>query len=111
MITGRPLLEVLNVYYAYGAENVLKDVLLQVKDNEIVILAGPNGAGKSTLLRCIAGWAKAAQGDVRILGKSLYSNEREARRQLILVPDTPVWCAKCIHLVGSSINRLAERIA
>jgi ABC-2 type transport system ATP-binding protein len=89
MITDRPLLEVLNVYYAYGAENVLKDVLLQVEDNEIVILAGPNGAGKSTLLRCIAGWTKATQGDVRILGKSLYSNEREARRHLILVPDTP----------------------
>ncbi len=91
MTTNKPLLEVLNVYYAYGSENVLKDVSLQVTEGETVILAGPNGAGKSTLLRCIAGWTNAAQGDVRILGKSLYGNELEARRHLVLVPDTPTF--------------------
>jgi len=89
MTIDKPLLEVLNLSYAYSADNVLKDVTLQVQGGEIVILVGPNGAGKSTLLRCIAGWSKPAQGDVHILGKNLYANEREVRRELILVPDTP----------------------
>src|SRR5205807_2552876 len=83
------LLEVSEVFYSYGSGEVLKDVSFSITPGEIVVLAGPNGAGKSTLLRCIAGWTRPARGDIKVKGKGVYGNERESRRDLILVPDTP----------------------
>jgi ABC-2 type transport system ATP-binding protein len=86
---NKSLLEVSEIFYSYGSGEVLKVVSFNVANGEIVVLAGPNGAGKSTLLRCIAGWTKPAQGEIKIEGKPFYGNEREARRSVILVPDTP----------------------
>src|SRR3979411_2044366 len=37
----------------YGALHVLRDVSLQVKRGERIVICGPSGGGKSTLLRCI----------------------------------------------------------
>jgi NitT/TauT family transport system ATP-binding protein len=50
-----------------GAEiQVLKDVNLSLKENEIVALLGRSGCGKSTLLRIIAGLMSATRGTVTI---------------------------------------------
>ena len=42
---------------SYGTKNksILKNVSLEIKQNEIVSLVGPNGAGKSTFLQILAG--------------------------------------------------------
>lgn len=52
----------LNVYY--GVIHALKDVSLEVKDNEIVSLIGANGAGKTTLLHTISGLIRANSGSI-----------------------------------------------
>lgn len=36
-----------------GSTQVLKDINLKVKKNEVVAILGPSGTGKSTLLRCL----------------------------------------------------------
>lgn len=86
-----PLLRVANLRYTYGPTQVLNDVSFDVGPGELVILAGRNGAGKSTLLRCIAGWSKPSRGTIQISGTSIEQAERDARRWLMLVPDTPVF--------------------
>ncbi len=88
---GHPLLRVSNLRYTYGPAEVLNDVSFDVGPGELVILAGRNGAGKSTLLRCIAGWSKPARGTILISGTPIDQAERDARRWLMLVPDTPVF--------------------
>ncbi len=85
----RPLLELKNVSYAYGSYVALNQVSFELKAGELVVLAGRNGAGKSTLLRCLAGWNEVASGQVELMGTSIYQAEREMRRSLMLVPDTP----------------------
>ena len=47
------ILDVKSVFKSYGKVDVLKDISLEIKENEIVSLMGPSGIGKSTLLRAI----------------------------------------------------------
>ena len=46
----------------------VKDMDLEVKDGEFVILVGPSGCGKSTALRMIAGLEDITEGELRIGG-------------------------------------------
>ena len=50
-----PALQIHNMDFFYGTQQVLFDVNLEVPEGEIVALLGTNGAGKSTLLRAVAG--------------------------------------------------------
>ena len=42
----------------------VRDVNLQVKDKEFVVLVGPSGCGKSTTLRMIAGLEEISSGEI-----------------------------------------------
>lgn len=86
-----PPLVVSGVSYKYGSLHALSNVDLEANAGELVALVGRNGAGKSTLLKCIAGWTRASDGEVRILGKPVMPNERWIREYVILVPDTPAF--------------------
>jgi multiple sugar transport system ATP-binding protein len=47
----------------------VKDVSLDIKDGEFMILVGPSGCGKSTILRMIVGLEDISSGEMRIDGK------------------------------------------
>lgn len=47
----------------------LKDINLEVKESEFVVMAGPSGCGKSTLINIIGGLEEATEGEVLIEGK------------------------------------------
>lgn len=53
---------VLQITKHHGANLVLEDVSLEIKQDSTIGLIGPNGAGKSTLLRIIAGLDSADEG-------------------------------------------------
>src|SRR3974390_3104144 len=68
-----PLVTVKGVEQVYrrgggGELQVLKDVNLSLKENEIVALLGRSGCGKSTLLRIIAGLMSPTGGAVTVEG-------------------------------------------
>lgn len=72
----------------YGIYHALRDVSLEVKLGEKVVVCGPSGSGKSTLIRCINRLEEHQSGDINVLGTAL--NEKtshidEIRREVGMV--------------------------
>lgn len=65
-----------NVSKAYGAEQALREVSLEVADFRALSFIGPSGGGKSTLLRIIAGLEKPSTGKVTVDGEDLPETAR-----------------------------------
>ena len=65
------LLRVDNVDVHYGSLQVLWDVSLEVREQEMVAIAGANGAGKSTLLKTISGLLHPTQGRIEFNGRDI----------------------------------------
>ena len=62
---ARVKLENVSKIYDNGFEAV-KNMNLDIKDEEFVVLVGPSGCGKSTTLRMIAGLENISEGKFRI---------------------------------------------
>ncbi|OUT17004.1 amino acid ABC transporter ATP-binding protein [Campylobacter concisus] len=63
------ILELKKINKFYGELHALKDINLEVKSGEVVVLLGPSGCGKSTTLRCINGLESIASGKIIIDGE------------------------------------------
>ena len=63
------MLEVKNLKKSFGDREILDNVNLTVKDDEILCIVGPSGAGKTTLLRCITGLDTPDSGEFLMDGK------------------------------------------
>lgn len=50
----------------FGAQQVLRDVSLEIPEGQVVGLLGPNGAGKSTLMKILIGLWKADSGKTQV---------------------------------------------
>ena len=63
---------------------ILKDINLEIKDGERVVLFGPNGSGKSTLFRVIMGLDgyKIKKGNIEVNGKSIKKMDIDKRVKL-----------------------------
>ncbi|ALI28762.1 SsuB-like protein [Mycolicibacterium fortuitum] len=61
-----PVVEVRGLRRAFGEQQVLGDLELQIADGEFVAMLGRSGSGKSTLLRVLAGLDDQVTGSVRV---------------------------------------------
>ena len=57
-------IEIKNLHFSYGKENVLDGVSLCLKEGRLAILAGENGAGKSTLINVISTIDEVSRGKI-----------------------------------------------
>lgn len=65
------MLEVDRINTYYGEFRALKDVSVNVKEGELVVVFGPNGHGKSTLLKTICGLLTPTSGYVKFDGEQI----------------------------------------
>ncbi|MGF6571361.1 multiple sugar transport system ATP-binding protein [Paraburkholderia sp. GAS333] len=73
------------VQKAYGdGALVIRNVDLEIAENEFCVFLGPSGCGKSTLLRMIAGLEDVTDGDLSIGGK-LVNDVAAAQRGVAMV--------------------------
>src|SRR5262252_6556758 len=57
-----------NVVKRFDDVEAVRDISLNIPDNEFVVLVGPSGCGKSTTLRMIAGLEETTAGEIMIGG-------------------------------------------
>ena len=74
------ILELKKINKFYGELPALKDISLEVKSGEVVVLLGPSGCGKSTTLRCINGLESIANGEIVIDGEVIDAKFKEWQR-------------------------------
>ncbi|GAA0193998.1 amino acid ABC transporter ATP-binding protein [Halobaculum roseum] len=65
------LLEFEKVNKYFGETHVLKDIDLEIDEQEVAVVIGPSGSGKSTLLRCTNRLEEIQSGEIRLDGVPL----------------------------------------
>ena len=83
------LLQVKGLSAGYGDVQVLWDIDLEVRENQIVSLVGANGAGKSTLLKVLSGLLPPYGGQVVFQGRDITGapSKQIVDRGIIHVPE------------------------
>ena len=83
------LLDVEDVWTAYGPIVVNRGVSIEIDEGEIVTIIGSNGAGKSTLLKTIAGLMRPRSGTIHLSNENVTGIYADgiARRGAVLVPE------------------------
>lgn len=77
--------EIKEMHKWYGEFHVLKDINLEVKQGERIVICGPSGSGKSTLIRCINRLEEHQQGQIMVQGIELTDDLKkidEIRREV-----------------------------
>ena len=68
---SKNLVEVRNVTFAFGRNEVLNDINLDIHLGDYLGIVGPNGGGKTTLIKIILGLLTPASGTIKLFGKEL----------------------------------------
>lgn len=123
-VTDENVFELKNVGFSVGKREILKDITLNVKKGERLLLLGENGCGKTTLLRIIAKLNKKSKGEISSLidkkrGKwyniisFVYQNPDymlfmpTVRQEIAYNAKTPEYAEEIIDLFG--LTTIAER--
>jgi iron(III) transport system ATP-binding protein len=70
------VVEIHHLCKRFGTKEAVKNVDLDVKNGEFMILLGPSGCGKTTLLRCVAGLEQPDSGEIYLSGQLVSSAEK-----------------------------------
>ena len=73
------MLKINHIHKAFGDNQVLKGVSLEVDKGDVVCIIGPSGSGKTTLLRCINFLESADQGTMQFNDKTLDLHKKSGR--------------------------------
>ena len=77
------MIEVEGLTKTYNQHTVVDKVSFKVEKGETLVLLGTSGCGKTTTLKMINRLVIPDQGEIRINGKSIFSQKPEALRRNI----------------------------
>jgi len=72
----KPIINLARVSKSFGATQVLREINLDVKAGEVLVLIGASGSGKSTVLRIMSGLETADAGEVWVNDVPLHDARR-----------------------------------
>ena len=64
----------------FGDFQVLKDINLEVKEKQKIVVCGPSGSGKSTLIRCINRLEEHQKGQIIVDGNELSEKTKDIEK-------------------------------
>jgi iron complex transport system ATP-binding protein len=74
----------------YGEQPIVKDLSVEIPDQQITTIIGPNGCGKSTLLKAITRIISHQSGTVLLDGEHISKqNKKQLARKMAILPQTP----------------------
>lgn len=76
------ILEVRKLTIGYNRP-IIKDINLEINNQEIAVIIGPNGVGKTTFIKTICGIMPALSGDIVVCNKKLVDIKYKERARLI----------------------------
>ena len=75
-----------NLYFAYNEDDyVLKDINLEIKENQTVAFLGHTGSGKSTIMNLVVKFYEPNKGSLKIGGKEISEYSRKYLREHIAI--------------------------
>jgi ABC-2 type transport system ATP-binding protein len=90
------MIRAVNITHHYGIRPILKNVNLEIKTGEVVVIVGPNGMGKTTLLGVLGGVLRPCTGYVEFDGvkrRESVEGEQALRKKIVYLPDR-AWLPK-----------------
>jgi general L-amino acid transport system ATP-binding protein len=72
-----PIIELQSVNKWYGEFHVLRNINLNVKKGERIVVCGPSGSGKSTMIRCINRLEEHQKGHIIVDGTELTNDLKQ----------------------------------
>jgi ABC-type multidrug transport system ATPase subunit len=84
------MIRVVDVTHHYGIRPVLKNINMEIKTGEVVVVVGPNGMGKTTLLGVLAGvlWPHVGYVEFDTVRRRESSQaELDLRKRIAYLPD------------------------
>ena len=79
------IIEISKLNKWYGDFHALKNIDLNVREGEIIVVCGPSGSGKSTLIRCINFLEKFQEGTILVSGTELTDDAQKIRSEVAMV--------------------------
>ncbi len=74
------IIELKNVNKWFDKFQALKDINLEVNQQEKIVICGPSGSGKSTLIRCINRLEEHQDGEIIVDGKEISENTKDLEK-------------------------------
>ena len=86
------VLETRNLYVGYYKDlNILQDLNIKARKNQITAILGANGVGKSTALKAVFGFLRPNEGEILLQGESIVDVPTHKRilKGLAYIPQQP----------------------
>ena len=97
-----------NLNKMFDGVHAVKDVNLEIRDKEFVVLVGPSGCGKTTTLRMVAGLESITSGDV-LIGDTVVNNLRACNDWIVAnFPKDSTATYLMSHTINADGTRMAR---
>jgi phospholipid/cholesterol/gamma-HCH transport system ATP-binding protein len=80
--SGQTVIEIRELKIAFGAQEVLTDMAIDLFSGENLVVLGKSGTGKSVLIKCIVGLLKADSGSIKVFGDEVTGLNRHKLSEL-----------------------------
>ena len=105
-------IKITHISKSFGAQQVLRDVTLDIPEGQVVGLLGPNGAGKSTLMKILIGLWSPDSGSVQVPARIGYLPENNPLYEEMYVAEYLEFMSKITNqkLPITNVDRLIDKV-